>query len=268
MKDELLVEKKERVCTLTLNRPERDNGLTIELMKRLTEEMNAINNDPDTRVVILRGGGDKVFSIGLDLSGEMDKGKAAEDLPSDIDVLTPIITNMMNSVADCRCPVIAMIYGDALAGACDLTVCCDLRVAADNARFSMHAVKVGATYLYEGMHRFINLIGVGYTKELFLTASPVSAKRALEMGLINYVVPAKELLTTTEALAKNIAELAPLAVSGTKEIITKLLKYQQTLDEKQKAELNAIADSVRHSEDIKEAMKAMSEGRKPNYKGK
>ena len=266
MKDELLVEKKERVCTLTLNRSERNNGLTIELMKRLTEEMNAINNDPDTRVVILRGGGDKVFSIGLDLSGEMDKGKAAEDLPSDIDVLTPIITNMMNSVADCRCPVIAMIYGDALAGACDLAVCCDIRVAADTSNFSMHAVKVGATYLFEGIQRFINLVGVGYTKEIFLTASRFSAKKALEMGLVNYVVSAKDLLPTTEAMAKNIAELAPLALSGTKEIIAKLLRYQQTPDEKQKAELKAIGDIARHSEDIKEAMKAATEGRKPNYK--
>jgi enoyl-CoA hydratase/carnithine racemase len=266
MQDELLVEKKNWVCTLTLNRPERNNGLTIGLMKRLTEEMNAINNDPDTRVVILRGGGDKAFSIGLDLAGEMEKGKAAEDLPSNIDVLTPIITNMMNSVADCRCPVIAMIYGDALAGACDLAVCCDIRVAADTSNFSMHAVKVGATYLFEGIQRFINLVGVGYTKEIFLTASRFSAKRALEMGMVNYVVPAEELLPTTEALAKNIAELAPLALSGTKEIISKLLRYQQTLEEKQKAELNAIADIAKHSEDIREAAKAMSEGRKPNYK--
>jgi enoyl-CoA hydratase len=268
MNDELLVEKNERVCTLTLNRPDRNNGLTVDLMQRLTKEMNVINDDPDTRVVILRGGGEKVFCIGLDFSGEMAKGKAAKDLPSDIDVLTPIITNMMNSVANCRCPVIAMIYGDAFAGACDLTVCCDLRVAADNARFSMHAAKVGAIYPYEGIQRLINLIGVGYTKELFLTASPVSAKRAQEMGLVNYVVPAKELLTNTETLAKNISELAPLALSGTKEIIANFLKYQQTPGEKQKAELNAIADIVRHSEDIKEAMKAMSEGRKPNYKRK
>jgi enoyl-CoA hydratase/carnithine racemase len=265
MKDELLVEKKEWVCTLTLNRPDSNNGLTAELMQRLTEEMNAINKDPDTRVVILRGGGDKVFSTGIDLSGEMAKGKAPEDLPSDIDVYTPIIRDMMNSIADCRCPVIAMIYGDAFAGACDLAVSCDLRVVTDTSRFSMHPVRVGTTYMFDGIQRFINLVGMGYTKELFLTASPVSAKRALEMGLVNYVVPAKELLSTTEALAKNIAELAPLAVSGTKEIITKLLRYQQTPDEKQKAELNAIADIARHSEDIKEAIKAISEGRKPNF---
>jgi enoyl-CoA hydratase len=266
--DVLLVEKKERVRTLSLNRPGNQNNLNIELMQRLTEEIKSINSDPETRVVILRGAGDKVFSTGIDLSGEVAKGKAPDQLPADIDAYTPVIRNMMNSIADCRCPVIAMIYGDAFAGACDLIVSCDLRVAADTSRFSMHPVRVGTTYMFDGIQRFINLVGIGYTKELFLTASPVSAKRALEMGLVNYVVPAKELLSTTKTLASNIAELAPLAVSGTKAIITKLLRYQQTPDEKQKAELNAISDIARHSEDIKEAVKALFEGRKPNYKGK
>jgi enoyl-CoA hydratase len=268
MKDVLLVEKKAWVRTLSLNRPENQNGLNIELMQHLTEEMKSINRDPDTRVVILRGAGDKVFSTGIDLAGEVAKGKAPAELPSDIDSYTPVIRNLMNSVADCRCPVIAMIYGNAFAGACDLIVSCDLRVATDTSRFSMHPVRIGTTYMFDGIQRFINLVGVGYTKELFLTASPISAKRALEMGLVNYVVQAKELLPTTEALAQNIAELAPLAVSGTKKIITKLLRYQQTPDEKQKAELNAISDIARYSEDIKEAGKAFFEGRKPDYTGK
>jgi enoyl-CoA hydratase/carnithine racemase len=268
MKNVLLVEKKGRVRTLSLNRPENNNGLNIELMRRLTEEMRSINTDPDTRAVILRGAGKKVFSTGVDLAGEVAKGKAPEELPSDIDAYTPVIRAMMNSIMDCRCPVIAMIYGDAFAGACDLIVCCDLRVAADTSRFSMHPVRVGTTYMYDGIQRFINLVGIGYTKELFLTASPVTARRALEMGLVNYVVPAEELVTTTEALAGNIAELAPLAVSGTKQIITRLLRYQQTPDETQKAELNAISDISRYSEDIKEAAKALFEGRKPDYKGR
>jgi enoyl-CoA hydratase len=268
VKDVLLVAKKERVCTLSLNRPENRNGLNIELMQCLTAEMKSINMDPDIRVVILRGAGNKVFSAGIDLAGEVAKGKSPEELPSDIDSYTPIIRSMMNSIMDCRCPVIAMISGDAFAAACDLIVCCDLRVATGTSRFSMHPVRVGTTYMFDGIQRFINLVGVGYTKELLLTASPVSAKRALKMGLVNYVVQAKELLPATEALARNIAGLAPLAVSGTKKIITNLLKYQQTPDVKQKAELNAISDIARYSEDIKEAARAFFEGRKPDYTGK
>jgi enoyl-CoA hydratase len=268
MKDVLLVEKNERVCTLTLNRPENRNGLNIELMQRLIEELKSINTDPDTRVVILRGAGNKVFSTGMDLADEVSKGKAPEDLPSDIDSYTPIIRAMMNSVIDCRCPVIAMISGAAFSAACDLTVCCDLRVADGTSSFSMLPIRVGTTYMFDSIQRFINLVGVGYTKELFFTASPVTTKRALEMGLVNYVVQAKELLPTTWALAQNIAGLAPLAVSGTKMTITQLLKYQQAPDKRQKAELDAISDIARYSEDIKEAAKAFFEGRKPNYTGK
>ncbi len=264
----MLVKKKDYICTLTLNRPESQNGLNIELMQRLTEEMKSVNMDPDTRVVILRGAGNKVFSTGIDLSGEVKKGKDPGDLPSDISKYDPAIRNMMDSITDCRCPVIAMISGDAFAAACDLTVCCDLRIATDTSRLSMHPVRVGTTYLFEGLQRFINLVGMGYTKELFLTASPVSAKRALEMGLVNYVVPAKELISATEALAKNIAELPPLAVSGTKEVITKLSRYQQTPNEKQKAELRAISAIARQSEDVKESVRALFEGRKPIYKRK
>jgi enoyl-CoA hydratase/carnithine racemase len=268
MKDILLVEKKDYICTFTLNRPESQNGLNLDLMHRIADEFKAINIDPDIRVVILRGAGEKVFSTGIDLSGEVKKGKDPGDLPLDIKGYDPAIRDMMDSITDCRCPVIAMIYGDAFAGACDLVVCCDFRIATDTSRLSMHPVRVGTTYLFEGLQRFINLVGMGYTKELFLTASPVSAKRALEMGLVNYVVPAKELLSTTKALAKNIAELPPLAVSGTKEIITKLLRFQQTPNEKQIAELRAISAIARESEDVKEAVRALFEGRKPVYKGK
>jgi enoyl-CoA hydratase/carnithine racemase len=268
MKDILLKEKREHICTLTLNRPESQNGLNLALLHRIAEEFKAIDKDLDIRVVILRGAGEKVFSLGIDLSGEVKKGKDPGDLPSDITGYDPAIRSMTDSIAACHCPVIAMIYGDALAAACDLAVCCDLRIATDISRLSMHPVRVGTTYQFEGLQRFINLVGVGYAKELFLTASPVSAKRALEMGLVNYVVPAKDLLSTTEALAKNIAELPPLAVSGTKEIITKLLRFQQTPTEKQIAELRAISAIARQSEDVKESVRALFEGRKPVYRGK
>jgi enoyl-CoA hydratase/carnithine racemase len=268
MENILLVEKKDYICTLTLNRPENTNNLNLDLMQRLTNEFVAINSDPYTRVVILRGSGEEVFSLGIDLAGEVNKGKDPADLPKDIANYTPVLIGLMDSIADCRCPVIAMIYGDVFAGACDLIVSCDFRVATDISRFSMHPVRVGTTYIFEGIQRFINLIGIGYTKELFLTASPITSKRALEIGLVNYVVPASELLLTTEALANNIAELSPIAISGTKEIITKLLRYQQTPDEIQKTELREISDIASHSEDIKEAAKALFEGRKPNYTGK
>ena len=155
-----------------------------------------------------------------------------------------------------------------IAAACDLAVCCDLRIASDTARLSMHPVRVGTAYQFEVTQRFINVVGSAFTRELFFTASPVSAKRALEMGLVNHLFPAKDLLNATETIARNIADLPPLAVKGTKEIITKLLRFQQTLTEKQQAELRAISAVARQSEDVREAVRALFEGRKPMYTGK
>jgi enoyl-CoA hydratase/carnithine racemase len=268
MKDVLLVEKKEYICTLSLNRPDNQNGLNTELLTRLADELKALNKEPDIRVVILRGAGDKVFSAGMDLADEVRKGKSPGDLLSDIPGYTKLIEQVMDGIVDCHSPVIAMIYGDAFAAACDLVVCCDLRVAADTARLSMHPIKVGTTYQYEGIQRFINLLGIGYTKELFFTAKPIDANRAREIGMVNYVVPAGELLPATMNLAKEIAALPPLAVSGTKEVITKLFRQQQRPTAEQIAEFRAISAKAWQSEDGRESNKALFEGRKPHFAGR
>lgn len=268
MNEVLLVEKREDICTLTLNRPGSRNRLNLELMVRISEEFRALKNDADVRVAILRGAGEEVFSEGIDLKGEVSKGKAPVELPADIAGYDVAIRNMMNSIAEYPYPVIAMIYGNAFAAACDLAVCCDIRTAANTASFSMHPIRVGTAYQFEGIQRFVNVVGVAHTKELFFTASPVNAQRALEMGLVNYLFPVKELLKATAAIARNIADLPPLAVSGTKEIITRLLRFQQTPTEKQIAELREISAIARQSEDVKESVRALFEGRKPIYKGK
>lgn len=268
MKNVLLVEKNEGICTMTLNRPESQNRLNLELMTRLHEEFHSLKNEADVRVVILRGAGNEVFSEGIDLKGEVSKGKEPDVLPGDITGYDVAIRNMMNSITECSYPVIAMIYGKAFAAACDLAVCCDIRTVADTASLSMHPVRVGTAYQFEGIQRFINVVGPARTKELFLTANPVSAQRAFEIGLVNYLFPAKDLVKATTAIARNIADLPPLAVKGTKEIITKLLIFQQMITEKQQNELRAVSAIARQSEDIKEAMKALFEGRKPRYTGK
>lgn len=268
MRDLLLVAKKDGICTLTINRPKSQNRINLELMVRIYQEFHALKNDADVRVVILRGSGKEVFSEGIDLKGEINKGKAPGELPGDIAGYDVAIRNMMNSITEYPYPVIAMIYGRAFAAACDLAVCCDIRTAAATASLSMHPVRVGTAYQFEGIQRFVNVVGAAYTKELFFTASPVSAQKALQMGLVNYIFPVNELLGATTAIARNIADLPPLAVKGTKEIVTKLLRFQQSLTEKQQNELRAISAVARQSEDVKEAVKALFEGREPRYTGK
>lgn len=255
MADVLLVEKKDYICTVSINRPERRNALNPEVVHRLRETFSSIKPGDDIRIVILRGAGDKAFCSGADLEaiiGEEDGGN--------------VLQRAIESVIACPCPVIAMIYGYAVGAGCDLAAACDFRIIADSARIGINPVKLGLVYFPKSIERFIKLIGVAYTRELFFTGKFFTAQRAKEMGLVHYVVPAEQLEETTYSLAREIAENAPLAIAGMKAIINKLL-YQK-LSPEEEAEMRAIMESSWKTEDVQEGVRAFLEKRKPEFKGK
>jgi enoyl-CoA hydratase len=268
MNNILLVEKQGHICTLTINRPENDNGITHEMFKRLNEAVKAANADLEVRVIVLRGSGEKIFSQGIDLGDEVKRGARPEDLRNQVHQFTEEFETTLGSMIYGRCPVIAMIYGDCLAGATALATACDFRISSDTSRFSLWTVLVGQTFQWQGIQRMLDLIGPAYTKEIFLTGGAVSACRAREMGLVNFAVPAKDVLYTTMSLAQEIAEKAPLAVAGTKEIISRLYKTKNNPTAADKVDFQAIVDRCINSEDAKEGPKAKLEGRKPNFIGK
>jgi len=255
MTDVLLVEKKDYICTVSINRPERRNALNPEVARVLMDTFGSIRPGGDVRVVVLRGVGEKAFCAGADLGaviGEEDGGN--------------VLQKAIDSVIACPCPVIAMIYGYAVGAGCDLAASCDIRIIADSARIGINPVKLGLVYSPKSIERFIGLIGIGCTKELFFTGKFFTAQRAREMGLVHYVVPADELLTTTYSLAQEIAENAPLALGGMKSIINKLLYSKLSPDEE--AEMRAIVESSWKTEDVQEGVKAFIEKRKAEFKGK
>ena len=258
----LLVQKEGSICTLTINRPERRNSLNPEILLRLGDTLNSLKEEGEIRVVIIRGAGEQAFSSGYDI-GRIGSGGTQEETgprgnPTEYG---------RGSILAYPYPVIAMIYGHAVGMGLELAVTCDLRLAADTARLGITPAKLGVVYTHTGIQKFLNLVGIAQTKELFYTGRLIDAQRAKEIGLVNHVVPAEELASTTYDLAREIAENAPLSVSGAKITISKLLNYQ-TLSSEDEVELQKLQTQAMRSEDLKEGQRAFMEKRKPRFIGR
>ncbi len=257
MTKELLIERKDYICTITINRPDKRNALNYEVLSGLSNSLNELVREGKARVIILTGAGDMAFSAGMDLvfvNSQRDKADKA-------------LADALNSLLDCPIPIIARIQADALGAGCDITTTCDFRIASDNARMGIPPVKFGWVYYPQSIQRLINLIGVPYTKELFLTARFVPAARAKEIGLLHFLVSPAKLDETVNALAQEIAEKAPLAVQGTKYVINQLFDYQK-LDKDVEQEIDRLIKKCYQSEDAAEGNRAFKEKRKPDFKGR
>lgn len=256
----LLVEREERVCTLIINRPEKRNSLNPEVLIRLGDTLQSLKHDPGIRVIVIRGVGEEAFSSGFDI-GRIAAGAPREETSDD-----PLDYGM-DSVVSYPHPVIAMIYGFAIGAGLELALSCDLRIAADTAKLGITPAKLGIVYRHVGIQKFMDLVGPSQTKELFYTGRIIDAQRAKEIGLVNHVFPAAELHSKTYQLAREIADNAPLSISGTKTIISKLLNCQIPSRE-DAAEMEELRISSMQSEDLKEGQRAFMEKRKPKFVGR
>jgi len=260
----LFTEKKERICTIILNRPERRNALAPLMLFQLADTLTRLKEEGDVRCLVIRGAGETAFSSGYDISA----------IPTN---LTPEIAEAfktknplqagLGAVIDFPYPVIAMINGHAFGAGCELAMCCDIRVAAEGARLSMPPAKLGVIYHSSGIFRFINVVGLANAKEMFFTGRAYEASRAREMGLVHYVVPADRLASFTYELAQEISENAPLSLRGLKIIFNKCLQYQK-IDPQDDREIETIRNQAFNSEDLKEGQRAFQEKRKPVFKGR
>jgi enoyl-CoA hydratase/carnithine racemase len=261
MSEELLEERSGRVLTLTINRPEKLNSLSPELMLRLGDRLNELAGSDEVRAVVIRGAGSKAFSSGYDI-GRIPEGAARAEGPR----RNPLQYGL-DAVMAFPYPVIACIRGFALGAGLHLALACDLRIAAQGARLAMPPVKLGVVYPVEGYELFVRLLGPAAAKAIFLTGRHLSAQEALQMGLLTHVEPEESLDGYVAELARELAEEnAPLAVKGAKFIINRLA--MGPLSPEDLAEARRLMVQAFQSQDAREARAAFAEKRKPQFSGR
>ena len=260
----LFVEHKGHVSTLTLNRPEKRNALSPDLLIKLCQTLEELGQNNDIRTVVIRGSGERTFSSGYDIAAIPTH--VPEDLQERLEEENPLDLAIA-SIINYPYPVIAMLNGYAFGAGCELAVNCDIRIAADDIKMGVPAAKLGLVYPMRGMLHYVQTVGFSATSELLLTGRSFDAKKALEMGLINYALPRTELETFTYELAREMAGNAPLSLKGTKRILG-YLRQSFKMRENLLAESENIIARAFNSEDLKEGRRAFLEKRKPVFKGK
>jgi enoyl-CoA hydratase len=257
--DSIILERRDSVAIVTLNRPEKLNALSRETIAALGAAFKSFENDGELRAVILTGAGDRAFSAGTDLGElihvEASAARAVADLGQ----------QLCNQIEQSSVPVIAAINGIAAGGGCELALACHLRVATPSARFSLPETKLGIIPGYGGTQRLTRELGRARALELILTSGAINAEDALRFGMVNRVVVASELLSTAEALAREIAQLAPLAIRACLKAVVK--GTELPLQEGLALEAKLFA-SLFATEDMREGTHAFLEKRKPIFKGK
>ena len=260
----LRVHRKNNMAILTLNRPEKKNSLSPELVKILLQTLEELSADDTIRTVVIRGAGDKAFCAGYDI-GSLPTRRS--DDPHDKLKTLNSVESLFKTIIDYPFPVIAMINGLAFGAGCELAICCDIRIGADNIRIGMPPAKLGLVYPWSGLQRFIQVIGLKNTKEIFFTGRAYEGIRLKELDLVDYLIPGDELESFTFRMAEEIAANAPLALKGTKRVLNLLLQTSK-FDKNSLKEAESITRASFLSEDLKEGQLAFLEKRGPLFKGR
>jgi len=255
----LLVADEGAVRTIAIHRPDRLNALDSATIGALHAAFEDAAADPAVRVVVLTGSGPKAFVAGADI-GEMAGISAVE--ARDFSLRGQ---RMMRFVERMPKPVIAMVNGFALGGGLELAMSCHLRIAADTAKLGQPEVNLGLIPGFGGSQRLLRLAGRAATMELCLTGTPVTAERALQLGIVNRVVPAAGLQAETMALAAQLAASAPLALRGLLDCVN--VGGECAIEEGLEYE-SAQFGLLFSTEDMREGTRAFLEKRKPAFVGR
>lgn len=258
----LLLEKDGPIGWIIFNQPEKRNAVSQEMWELMPKYVHDLASDDAIRVVILRGAGEQAFVAGADISQFRDRRRnmADEEQYSRLSARGQEALSMLSK------PLLAMIHGYCVGGGVSIAITCDIRIAADDARFGIPAARLGLGYHYRGMEKLMKLVGPAYTKEIFFTArTDFSAQDALRMGLVNQVVAKAELENFTRHYALTIARNAPLTLRSAKATVEQLMR---PVAERDLAMLDKLLADCFNSRDYQEGVTAFSEKRRPQFEGR
>jgi enoyl-CoA hydratase/carnithine racemase len=258
----LVMEKDGPIGWIVFNQPEKRNAVSQEMWALMPEYVREVTADDAIRVVILRGAGDAAFVAGADISQFKERRRNM----ADEEEYRRISTRGSEALATLGKPLLAMIHGYCVGGGVGIALTADIRLAADDARFGIPAARLGLGYHYKGMEKLMALVGPARTKEIFFTArTDFSAAEALAMGLVNQVVPKADLERFTRDYAGTIAANAPLTIRSAKATVEQLLRPAA---ERDLAQLDKLIADCFDSEDYQEGVRAFSEKRRPQFRGR
>lgn len=257
----LIVRREPPLAWCIVNRPAAHNAMNADVWRGLAERVEELGQDDEIRVIILRGAGEKAFISGADIT-EFRALRNSAAMTAEYDQLSVRAWLALNRA---RQPVIAMINGLCFGGGVAVAVACDLRFAADHARFAVPAARLGLAYPMPAVERLLQVIGPTHAADILLSTRAIDAAEAERIGFVNRVVPRAELEEHTRAYALAMAECAPLTVAAHK------LAIQQLMQPAERRDLAALQDAVKRcfdSADYQEGIAAFLEKRKPNFRGK
>jgi enoyl-CoA hydratase len=258
--ENIAVDIENAVAVITLNRPSVLNALNSELLSELSTVLTQLEGNHDVRCIIITGAGTKAFAAGADI-GELNALSSGVEGAQKARIGQQITLQ----IERLKKPVIMAVNGFALGGGCELAMAGDIRIASENARFGQPEVSLGLMPGYGGSQRTTRLLGKGMAMFLCLSGDMIDAQLALQIGLVERVVPQDELLSTAKKLAQTIASKAPLAIEATKRAIN----GGAHLPMADALELEALEfGTLVGTSDFKEGTSAFLEKRKPEWKGK
>ena len=255
----LLVEKRNRIAFVTINRPDKLNALNAQAKTELKAAFEEIRDDSEVDAVVLTGAGEKGFVAGTDIKEltQLDE-QSGKSFSEEGQAVLNLIENLGK-------PVIAAVNGYALGGGTELALACHIRIASENAKFGQPEVNLGIIPGYGGTQRLARLVGKGRALEMILSGDQIDAQEALRIGLVNKVVPLPDLLKTAEALAAKIISKGQIAVKLALQSVNATHELSLAAGQSLEAELFGRCCK---SEDFKEGTTAFLEKRKPVFKNK